>query len=342
MRLRVSLATAALALLVAPAAASAQSAPFAPWDGTNPFNCVLQDVGTGTDYPDPDADPFCVKFDKTNQNVTDFGIVDFAAQEPARVAAASPKCFYFQHDEWTGSIVQGQQPELWHWDGRYFFDKAKGIGGISVRAFRIGGTPQDATPFVPPEYRPYFDETGGGGVMSTLESGPDPRCVAKADTDAEREAIYADQPDFSDCVPPRGKVRARKVGAARLLAKQETVRRKVGPPKRTKRKSDRWCVVGGGKLRVRYESGRAAAIRTTTPGHAARGAGPGDRRAQAKRKADLRRRERLDRGRTEIYEAPRRHGRRLLFGVRDNRVRWLKLIEPSLRGRHHRASAGFP
>ena len=45
------------------------------WDGTNPFNCVEQDVGTGTEFPDPGADPFCVKFDKTNQNVTDFGIV---------------------------------------------------------------------------------------------------------------------------------------------------------------------------------------------------------------------------------------------------------------------------
>jgi hypothetical protein len=331
MRIRGGVAAAAFALLLAPAAASAQSSPFAPWDGTNPFNCVLQDVGTGTDYPDPEADPFCVKFDKTNQNVTDFGIVEFAAQEPARIAAASPKCFYFQQDEWTGSIVQGQEPELWHWDGRYFFDKAKGIGGVSVRAFRIGGTPQDATPFVPPEYRPYFDETGGGGAMSTLESGPDPRCVAMTDTDAEREAIYANQPDFGDCVPPRGKVRARKIGAARVGATREQVRNKVGEPKRATPHTDRWCVVGGGRLRVVYEGGRAGAIRTTTPGHSARGTGPGDRAARARREAKLSRRAHLDRGRTDVYEAPRRHGRRLLFGVRHNRVRWLKLIEPGIR-----------
>jgi hypothetical protein len=329
MSLRGALAAVSLTLLAAPAAAAAQSSPFAPWDGTNPFNCTLQDVGTGTDYPDPEADPFCVKFDKTNQNVTDFGIVEFAAQEPSRIAAASPKCFYFQHDEWTGSVMQGQQPELWHWDGRYFFDKAKGIGGVSVRAFRIGGTPQDATPFVPPSYRPYFDETGGGGVISTLESGPDPSCVAKADSEEEQTAVYSNQPDFGDCVPPRGKVRARKVGAARLGASRETVRAKVGEPKRSARNVDRWCVIGGGRLRVSYADDRAASVRTTTPGHAARGAGPGDRAARARREADLRRRARWDRGRNHVYEAPRRHGRLLLFGIRDRRVRWLALIEPS-------------
>ena len=97
--------------LAAAAPASAQSPPFAPWDGTNPFNCVEQDVGTGTEYPDPGADPFCVKFDKTNQNITDFGIAEFAAQEPSRVAAAGTKCFYFQNDHWTGSIQQGTEPE---------------------------------------------------------------------------------------------------------------------------------------------------------------------------------------------------------------------------------------
>ena len=98
--------------------------PVAPYDGSIPFRCKVQNVGTGVDFPNPDADPFCVEFDKTNQNVTDFGIVDFLLNEPARVAAAVPKCFYHQTDHWTGSIDQGGQPVLWHWDGRYFFDKA--------------------------------------------------------------------------------------------------------------------------------------------------------------------------------------------------------------------------
>ncbi len=91
-------------------------------------------------------------------------------------------------------------------------------------------------------------------------------------------------------------------------------------------------MVGGGGLRVTYADDRAALIRTTSPGHAAHGVGPGDKEADAKRAADLRRRERLDRGRTEVYEAPQRHGRRLLFGVRDHRVRWLTMADPGLAG----------
>ena len=110
------------------AAVPATAAPIAPYGGANPFRCSLQKLGTGTEYSDPNADPLCVEFDKTNQNVTDFGIVDFLLNEPARTAAAVPKCFYYQVDHWTGSIGQGGKPTLWHWDGRYFFDKAKGMG----------------------------------------------------------------------------------------------------------------------------------------------------------------------------------------------------------------------
>ena len=268
---------AALLALALPASAAAQSPPIAPWDGTNPFNCVEQDVGTGTEFPDPGADPFCVKFDKTNQNVTDFGIADFAAQEPARVAAASTKCFYFQNDEWTGSIQQGEEPETWHWQGRYFFDRAKGVGGVSVTDFRVGGAPFDATPYVPPEYAGYFAPNGGGGVIVTEEPDPDPSCAQKVDTEEERAAVYASLPDFGNCVAPGGKIRARKVGRARLGATPEQVRAKVGPPEKSLRARDRWCVVGGGDMRVRYADGGAARIRTTTPGHSLRGIGPGDR-----------------------------------------------------------------
>jgi hypothetical protein len=113
--------------------AVATAAPIAPYDGTNPFRCRIQKVGTGTEVPHPNADPFCVEFDKENQNVTEFGIVEFLLDEPARTAAAVPKCFYYQIDHWTGSIVQGGQPTLWHWDGKYFFDKAKGVGELHDR-----------------------------------------------------------------------------------------------------------------------------------------------------------------------------------------------------------------
>jgi hypothetical protein len=164
-----------IALVIALAAASPASAqtPVVPWDGTNPFRCQNQNVGTGVDFPDPGADPFCVEFDKTQQNITDFGLVEFLAMEPARVAAAVPKCFYFQHDHWTGSIVQGQPPELWHWDGSYFFDKAQGIGGVYVSDLR-------SVLFGP--------VTGGVRLVSLGQV--DPICAAKVDTPQERRRVY--------------------------------------------------------------------------------------------------------------------------------------------------------
>jgi hypothetical protein len=181
----------ALALACAAPAWADPTSPFAPWDGTNPFNCQIQDVGSGTDFPDPGADPFCVEFDKTQQNVTDLGIFDFLSNEPARTAAAVNKCFYFQTDHWTGSIVQGEQPELWHWDGQYFFDKATGSGGVNITNFRILGQPASFPPgSLPDQFRPYFDQDGGGAYVVTGFPA-DPNCAAKVDTPEERQQVYA-------------------------------------------------------------------------------------------------------------------------------------------------------
>jgi hypothetical protein len=77
-----------------------------PWDGANPFHCTVQNAGFGTKVPDPGADPYCVSFNKTRQNISQLGLLDFLLKEPARVAAATPKCFYFQEDHWRGSVVQ--------------------------------------------------------------------------------------------------------------------------------------------------------------------------------------------------------------------------------------------
>jgi hypothetical protein len=153
--------------------AAVAATPVVPWDGSNPFRCTLQDVGTGTDFPDPAADPFCVEFDKTSQNVTDLGLVEFLALEPARVAAASTKCFYYQVDHWTGSIEQGQPPELWHWDGAYFFDKARAIGGVYLESLRT----------------PLFGPATGGVRLVDLGAA-EPICAAKVDTPEERQRVY--------------------------------------------------------------------------------------------------------------------------------------------------------
>jgi hypothetical protein len=180
----------ALVALGLATAATATAASLPPYSGKAPFKCAIQDVGTGTDYPAPDADPFCVEFDKTNQNVTDFGIVDFLSQEPTRVGSAADKCFYFQRDHWTGSVEQGGDPSLWHWDGNYFFDKARVTGGVNVANFALGGQPMDASPYAPAGYEDYFGEGGGGNIFIDGNQTGDPTCAALVDTAKERKQVY--------------------------------------------------------------------------------------------------------------------------------------------------------
>src|SRR3954471_2446937 len=162
-----------------PATASAQGP--GGWDGSNPFVCTLQQVGTGTDFPQPDADPFCVDFDKRHQNVDQLGVVDFLSKEPARVAAASDKCFYFQSDHWRGTVSESvPESETYAWDGHYYFNKATGAGGAYVENFRFGGQSGDPTalPGFPEEYKQYFSQ-GRGGVQAVGDVQADPRCATK-------------------------------------------------------------------------------------------------------------------------------------------------------------------
>ena len=124
--------------------------------------------------------------------MTDLGIVDFLLNEPARVAAAVPKCFYHQTDHWTGSIVQGQEPELWHWDGRYFFDKARGMGGVRIDnlvARRAAGRPAPAAR-LPARVTRRTSAPGGGGAYLHETFPADPNCAARVDTPQEVKKIY--------------------------------------------------------------------------------------------------------------------------------------------------------
>lgn len=331
--MRVGLKTGALSLAcallgAAPAAAQFSDQLIGPYDGEIPFNCQLQDVGTGTAFPDPAADPFCVEFDKTNQNVTDLGIVDFALNEPARVAIAVQKCFYFQRDHWTGTIVQGTEPSLYHWDGDYFFDLAKGVGGVSVRNLTIGGVPMDATPFVPAAYRPYFDEDGGGGVRALLETNPDPLCTARVDTPAEAALVYANHPAATGCVAPGGKLQGSRVGAVRLGEKRAEVTAALGAPHASGRSADSWCLTGKGELRVAFQgrSGPATLIQSSGRGHSFEGVAHGDPARRAHRRLDLARR--LRSGATKVFEAAASGGRTVLIGIAKRRVGWVAISAP--------------
>ena len=174
------------ALLVVAAPAGAQNERPTGWNGENPFNCVLQQAGFEPTGPDPGADPYCVDFDKRRQNVTQAGFVEFVSLEPARVAAASPKCFYFQSDHWRASVVQDDaSTKTYEWDGHYFFDKATGDGGVWVTNFNVNGQSGDPSqvPGMPSDFAQHFGQ-GTGGVITRNSVDADPSCVERARKDS--------------------------------------------------------------------------------------------------------------------------------------------------------------
>jgi hypothetical protein len=232
------------------------SAPPSPWDGTNPFTCTIQDAGLGATVPDPGADPYCVRFDKTHQNVSQLGIVDFISKEPARTAAAVPKCFYFQEDHWRGSLVQSDgKTVIYEFQGHYFFNKATGDGGAWVTGFTIAGQTFDPTelPGFPPQYGQYFGP-GTGGAITHDQIPVDPQCVALAKRTPD---LYAQQSATPRCVPGVGHVTRTGLGPISLAATESQVRATIGSPQSVKRGFLGYCVEGGGALLVGQRTDRS-------------------------------------------------------------------------------------
>ena len=324
---------AALALAVA-ASGGAASEPPSAWDGANPFACELQDAGMGATVKHPDADPFCIEFDKRHQNVTQLGVVEFLSKEPARVAAAVDKCFYFQSDHWRAAVVQDDgSTKLYEWDGHYFFDKAKGDGGAWVTNFNVNGRTGDPTalPGFPPAYAPYFGP-GTGGVITHDEIPADPACVAKA---AEHSPYAAPAPDDQapSCRDPRGGVSPHGLGGVALGTPESRVWAKLGRPARVERGFLRYCLPGGRKLLIGVPGDRsgtggspgsrpATFLLTTHPALTFRGIGRGDSRA-AVRRAFPRARVWFVLGRTQVL----RLRPTVVAGVRDGRVRLLAVFD---------------
>jgi hypothetical protein len=304
-------ALAALLVAAAPAAADVHG-----YDGHIPFQCELQQAGMGTDFPHPDADPFCVEFDKTHENVTELGMVDFLSKEPARVAAASPKCFYFQRDHWTASVVQGQQPEAYHWDGSYFFDKARGLGGVYVENFRIGGQTGDprTLPGFPEEWKPYFSN-GRGGVQSDDSVQADPRCATK------QPGGSTPSPAQSKCRVPGGRIgngiAGLKLGATRKRAKSD-----LGKPSKESARYLVWCLDGGGRI-VAALRGRVKLLFTDASTYDTRGIRVGNSRRDSLKR--MRREHRIATVRhARVYMAVERK-RRLYVAFRRKRVAWIAI-----------------
>jgi hypothetical protein len=258
----ITLALVLLALLIVGGSARAVSAP-TPWDGVNPFNCTIQDAGQGTTVPDPGADPYCVRFDKTNQNVTELGLVGFLSKEPARVAAAVPKCFYYQEDHWRGSLVQSdQQTVVYEFYGHYFFNKATGDGGVWVTGFTVAGQTFDprTLPGFPPQWDQYFGP-GTGGVTSHDDVPVDPSCVQTASSPPAPiyapPQITAPPPTAPQCADVTGRVTRTRLGSLKLGMSESRLLARLGPPQLAKRGLLRYCLASGGSL-LAAERGRHA------------------------------------------------------------------------------------
>src|SRR5919109_2697852 len=282
------LAAACAALALAAASPAAAVDPPSPWDGKNPFNCVLQDAGMGTSVPHPEADPFCIEYDKRHQNLSELGVVEFLSKEPARVALASPKCFYFQSDHWRGSVVQSNaSTKTYEWDGHYFFDKAKGEGGAWVTNFNVNGQSGDPTTFpgFPSDWARFFGH-GTGGFRTHNDVPTDPACAERAAREGSRIYVRSGGAGPPRCMTPGGPVRAGRLGPPRLGDSEAYARRALGPPFEVKRGFLRWCVVGGGRYLVGQSSDRsgdfgtgssdpAVMLLSTSRAFRYRGVGPG-------------------------------------------------------------------
>jgi hypothetical protein len=331
-------AVATLAASALAPAGHAQPGDITGWNGVNPFHCELQQAGFEATGPAPDADPYCVDFDKTHQNVTELGVVQFLSLEPARVAAAGPKCFYFQSDHWRGSLVQDDgSTKTYEWDGHYFFDKAKGDGGAWVTNFNVNGHTGDPSqiPGMPPEFSQYMGPGTGGAIIHN-DIPADPDCAARADADPQLiYSSYAPPPttggNGGECPAAPGGVGSDHLGPIALGDTERTVRQRLGPPYSVSRGFLRYCLSGGGRLMVgelEDRSGelgedpdaRVVIVLTTSRALATRGVAAGDRSSELKRRFP-RARDRFTVDGTTVRVLRKKRG--VIAGVRRGRVRWL-------------------
>jgi len=314
----------------------------APWDGVNPFQCVLQQAGTGATVPHPEADPFCIEYDKTHQNVDQLGMVDFLSKEPARTALAVPKCFYFQSDHWRSSVVQSNgATEIYQWDGHYFFNKATGEGGAWVTNFNINGHTGDPTslPGFPPQWGPDFGP-GTGGFILTDDVQTDPACVMQAQS--HPAATYAapgangqptalgTAPSFA-CTQAIGGVGARNLGPIELGVSEPQVRQALGPPQRIRAGFLHYCEQGAGKYLIGFLPGTrlartsgAVMVLTTNAGYETGGVGRAVAAGVFHRRFP-RARFLLRQARTRVFAL--RAGSPVIVGLRRGRVRFLAVYD---------------
>ncbi|HEX4625219.1 MAG TPA: hypothetical protein VH231_12245 [Solirubrobacteraceae bacterium] len=225
----------------------------------------MQQAGFGATGPDPGADPYCIDFDKRRQNIAELGVVDFLANEPARTAAAVPKCFYFQSDHCRGSGIQDDgSTKTYEWDGHYFFDKARAEGGLYVTNLNLNGHTADpsALPGLPPDWSRSFGP-GTGGVITHNDIPADPSCVGQAQNGPP---LYAPPAQLGDpCARPETCcASARPARASSSWPSGAGRRRSSSPPRAASGPRGAW---GRGRRRGRFGA----------PGRQRASAAPGSR-----------------------------------------------------------------
>ena len=101
---------------------------------SNPFRCKTQNAGTRRRLPRPRRRPVLrrVRQDAAERH---------RPRDRRLPAATSPRAcrgrraeVLLPPDATTGPArsSRARQPELWNWDGSYFFDKARGMGGAHI------------------------------------------------------------------------------------------------------------------------------------------------------------------------------------------------------------------
>src|SRR6478672_1812257 len=171
------------ALTAAASAAVAAPAPTSPYTPP-PFarHCHFRHFGEGVAPPSAgySDDPLCVDYAKRDITVDNGGAVRFAAAEPARFAIAGKPCRYWQVDHWSVQIDRGFTAIV-RWDGSYWWDRGRGIGGVLISNFRIAGQPSGAdqaaaavatvSPTAAAYIRAYGRGAHGSGGGSTFSLG---------------------------------------------------------------------------------------------------------------------------------------------------------------------------
>jgi hypothetical protein len=192
MMLRRLLLVCVAALTAVASAAAAAPAPPSPYIPP-PFarHCHFRHFGEGvapppSGYPD---DPLCVDYAKRDITVDNGGAVRFLAAEPARFAIAGKPCRYWQVDHWSVQIDRGFTAIV-RWDGSYWWDRGRGLGGVLMANFSIAGQPAGAdqaaaaVATVSPTMAAYIKAYGAGahgagGGSTFVLGGEDPTCPSR-------------------------------------------------------------------------------------------------------------------------------------------------------------------